>query len=498
MKRFITKLILVITVLTLTPSTILAEEVEINGINYELITKAKIATVIAKTPKYSGDIVIPSTIENEGITYNVTSIGEKAFYSCDNLNTLDIPNSVTSIGNDAFGFCSGLKSINIPNSVTSIGENAFCWCKALTFVNIPNSVTSIRDGAFYGCTGLTTIDIPKSVTSIGKETFTQCSNLASIFVNANNTTYDSRNNCNAIIEKTSNTLIIGCKNTIIPNSVTSIGNSAFVFCSGLKFINIPNSVTSIGELAFGGCSNLTSIDIPNSVTTIGKAAFSDCSALESVVLGDGVSIISEYTFQSCEKIKAITLGSNISIISISNFYNCKDLEIVTCKATSVPSLDNKIIDPYSKSLFENCYIEYATLIVPDESIDAYKSTAPWSDFGTIKGLSGQTSEIEKCATPTINFTNGKLTFTCDTEGAACQSSIKAPDAGSYSDNEIQLGMTYTVEVYATKPGYDDSDVATMTIDLSEGAGKIKGDINGDGYVNMSDVTEIINIILGKQ
>ena len=147
--------------------------------------------------------------------------------------------------------------------------------ETVTYNDVTYNVTSIGDHAFEFCSGLTSIVIPNSVTSVGYEVFDGCG-LTSIVVEEGNTIYDSRDNCNAIIETTSNTLTLGCKNTIIPNSVTSIGESAFNGCIGLTSISIPNSVTHIGNYAFFECSGLTSLTIPNSITSIGQNAFGKC------------------------------------------------------------------------------------------------------------------------------------------------------------------------------------------------------------------------------
>ena len=197
----------------------------------------------------SGDVVIPNSVEYNGATYSVTSIGGYAFSYCRGLTSITIPNSVTSIGGYAFWGCSGLTSVTIGNSVTSIGAWAFYACSGLTSVTIGNSVTSIGGLAFSGCSGLTSVSIPNSVTSIGVWAFGNCSRLTSVS---------------------------------IPNSVTSIGESAFIDCFSLTSVTIPNSVTSIGEQAFSGCSGLTSVTIPNSVTSIGARAFWNCSRLTTL------------------------------------------------------------------------------------------------------------------------------------------------------------------------------------------------------------------------
>ena len=256
---------------------------------------------------YLTTAIIPETVTYDGTTYSVTSIGEQAFYDCSSLTSITIPNSVTSIGRDAFCDCSSLTSVTIPNSVTSIGRTAFQNCSSLTSITIPNSVTSIGDWAFFYCSSLTSVTIPNSVTSIGYMAFSYCSTLTSIVVESGNTTYDSRDNCNAIIETATNTLIAGCQNTIIPNSVTSIGSSAFSGRSSLTSIIIPESVTSIEDAAFEDCSSLTSVTIGNSVTSIGSSAFSWCSSLTSITIPSSVTSIEYGAFSCCSGLTSIVV-----------------------------------------------------------------------------------------------------------------------------------------------------------------------------------------------
>ena len=318
-----------------------------------------------------------SSLTSITIPNSVTNIGDWAF-SGSSLTSINIPNSVTSIGESTFFLCSSLTSITIPNSVTSIGEGAFSGCSSLTSITIPNSVTSIGRYAFCDCSSLTTITIPNSVTSIGSSAFEGCFSLTSMVVESSNITYDSRENCNAIIETSTNTLIAGCQYTIIPNSVTSIANNAFDGCSSLTSITIPNSVTSIGRYAFQGCSSLTSITIPNSVTSIGDAAFEYCSALTSVTIGNSVTSIGYYAF--CD---------------------CSSLTTVICKASNVPVLGEYVF--YDMPLSE------ATLYVPAQSLDDYKAAEQWKEFGTILPIEGESEEeIELQDTEmTIVFTNSE-------------------------------------------------------------------------------------------
>lgn len=192
------------------------------------------------------DVVIPSEIEGLPVT-NI----DMAFYGCDGITSVTIPNSVKNIGSSAFSGCTGLTSVTIPDSVTNIGSSAFSSCTGLTSITIPNSVTNIGDYAFADCINITSITIPGSVKNIGDSAFFDCNSITSI---------------------------------TISDGVKNIGDSAFYSCRDLTSITIPNSVTYIGDAAFSDCQNITSVTIPESVTYIDASAFRQCSKLESVTI----------------------------------------------------------------------------------------------------------------------------------------------------------------------------------------------------------------------
>ena len=344
---------------------------QVDGINYYLDgSEAR----VSDNQYYSGSkIIIPNSVLYDGKNYPVTSIADSAFYSNWSLIEVTIPNSVTTIGDYVFASCSGLKTVTIPNAMTSIGRNAFYGCTGLTEVTIPNAVTSIGINAFYGCTGLTEVTIPNSVTTIGERAFYRCTGLQTVIWNARNAeyynglSYDSPfSNCDRLTdfvfgEEVEHIPAYLCReltllNTIvIPNSVTSIGISAFDGCSGLteviwnarnvqdfqdnssrpfsgcdrltdfvfgeevehipaylcreltllNTIVIPNSVTSIGTNAFYSCTSLTEVSIPNSVTSIGSSVFEDCSGLKTVTIGNSVTTIGDGTFNGCTSLKTV-------------------------------------------------------------------------------------------------------------------------------------------------------------------------------------------------
>ena len=298
-----------------------------------------------------GNTSITKVVIEDGIT----NIGNYVFNSCGRLTSITIPDSVTSIGDGAFYGCTSLTSIIIPNNVTSIGSSAFYGCTGLTSIIIPNNVTSIGRYAFRNCTNLTNITIPDSVTSIGSSAFDDCKELTSIIVDSNNAVYDSRNNCNAIIEKSANKLIVGCKNTIIPDSVINIGDTAFFGRKGLTSMKIPDSIVSIGCSAFKGCTDLTNIIIPNNVTSIGSSAFYGCTSLTSIIIPDSVTRIESAAFCGCTGLTSITIGNGLTSINSETFYGCTSLTSVTI-GNSVTSIGYRA--------FEDC-TGLTNITIPD-------------------------------------------------------------------------------------------------------------------------------------
>ena len=396
-------------------------------------------------------------------------------YSDENTEITDlvIPNSVTSIGSMAFRNCSGLTSITIPNSVTSIGNSAFMNCSGLTSITIGNSVTSIEYQAFFGCSGLTSVTIPNSVTSIGSYAFSGCSGLTSITVAQGNTKYDSRDNCNALIESASNTLIVGCKTTVIPNSVTSIGSMAFRNCSGLTSITIPNSVTSIGMSAFVNCSGLTSITIPNSVTSIVNQAFEGCTGLTSVTIGNSVTSIGTSAFNKCSGLTSITVAQgNTKYDSRDNcnaiIESASNKLIAGCKTTIIPNSVTSI----GSSAFSGC--SGLTSVTIPNSVTSIGSSAFYSCSGltsvtignsvtsigsyAFEGCSSLTSIKSKIETP---FTFGSNAF--KNVSSTCVLTVPEGTRDAY----IAAGWTTSV----FKGGvFEEEIVENVTIAMKTGSG----------------------------
>ena len=373
---------------TLCALSIWAEDFQVDGIYYNILTDKTNEVEVTCQHKWSSDnysylttALIPETVTYNGTTYSVTSIGYRTFASCSGLTSITIPNSVTSIGGSAFSGCSGLTSVIIPNSVTSIGDNAFYYCSGLTSVTIPNSVTSIGNYAFSDCSGLTSITIGNSVTSIGNYAFSDCSGLISVTINSDaivDKSYSEDANISHIFGPQVTEYIIG-------DNVTSIGSSAFRGCSGLTSVTIGNSVTSIGGSAFRGCSGLTSVTIPNSVTSIGSSAFYNCYRLTSVTIGNSVTSIGGSAFRGCSGLTSVVVEKGNSFYDSRE--NCNAI-IETASNTLIFGSNNTNIPNSVTSIGNNAFSDCSglTSITIPNNLTSIGSSA-------FSGCSGLTSVV---------------------------------------------------------------------------------------------------------
>ena len=406
MKKRITILMLSIS-LTASAYDIAVENVNGVTIYYNYINNTTELEVTYKSTdynSYSGVVNIPEKVAYMTRTRKVTSIGKNSFSKCSRMTSVTIPHSVTTIGVQAFSDCNGLISMTVPKSVTSIGDGAFLRCNSLTSITLSNSLTRIGDGAFSNCKNLTSVTIPNSVTYVGMSAFQSCRSLTSI---------------------------------TIPNSVTSISRNTFYDCSGLTSLIIPNSVTSIGDGAFSMCRNLTHVIFPNSVTSIGESAFYACSGLIS-----------------------ITVPYSVTSIGNSAFYGCTSL------TTIISEMENPCY--ISPDCFPNDVFYNVTLYVPKGTLNKYKSMWAWNKFVFMEeGEPGSSThpEEKKCALPAILYGHDSkcIEFLCDTEGVEYVCEIKDSDIKTYYYGSIHLSATYEISVYATKLGYENSDIATATL-----------------------------------
>ena len=363
------------------------------------------------------------TITGDGAMYDYTRSSAPWNSYLENITAITLPSGITTIGNYAFSDMTNLSKISLPSSLLSIGKNAFYHCASLSSITIPANVDTIVPFAFAGCSALT-----------------------SIRVNAKNTTYDSRNSCNAVIHTATNTLAVGCQNTVIPADVVKIGDAAFERAT-FSYIEIPNTVTEIAQYAFYGCEYLTTIDLPDNLTTLGYAAFrhcyalnevvipstvtqvegstfSGCTSLTSIVVESGntkydsrnscnaiietatntliagcqntvipnnVTSIGSQAFYQCSSLTSITIPNNVTSIGIQAFSSCSSLTSVTVEATTPPTLGT-----YVFSSSPTCYIPAGTLSAYQASdwaqyvgsfVEQGSTTTPASDFHNFEDAS---------------------------------------------------------------------------------------------------------------
>ena len=424
--------LLALTIALMASVSSFAYDFQVDGLNYTITSSVASYTVeVTKNMSDNGNnyegytsITIPKSVLHNGVKYQVTGIGKEAFlhtsvseftipetvkYIAESafcgsieLTSIEIPNSVTDIGSSAFTYSHKLTSVTLGKGVTTIGSLAFLGCRELQSINIPASVTTISALAFYDCpkikditlsnslieirdqafayTNITSIELPQSVTILGINPFSYIRSLTKLSVKEGHPLFNSDPNSNAIIETATNTLVAGCRYSIVPNTITVVGKAAFMGCKGRTELSLPNSVKTINDSAYFDCIDLKSIDIPNSVTTIGSEAFGWCTSATSLTIGENVNSIGGRAFWECGKIKT-----------------------VTCKAILVPNLGEDVFPFWFGGNINN-----ATLYVPAESIDAYKNADQWKDFGQILPIEPTSYKSQWCDTWNVFVENGSV------------------------------------------------------------------------------------------
>lgn len=329
-------------------------EISTEAFKNDVTTGVEIPGTIDEIPDFC--FTYCPNLRNVIIHYGVQRVGKYAFCGIQklgetnylgglkNLESVIFNSTVTFLTNGkgncviddcAFSECENLKNLEL-RCVTSIGFYAFSSCNSLTQLTLPESLNTIGKRAFKE-TKIKSLIIPSSLTSIGEEAFA-FTDLMSIEVDARNTKYDSRENCNAIIETANNSLILGCGNTIIPNSVTSLGYCAFFGCLGLTSITIPNSVTSIENAAFFGCWNLESVNIPNTITTIGDNTFEGCMSLSAINIPSSITNIGMFAFNDCRSLTNVIIPNSVTSIGKYAFNECTNLKEIYCLSETPPTL----------------------------------------------------------------------------------------------------------------------------------------------------------------
>ena len=352
--------------------------VEEGTISYRVLSaEDKTVEVVAGDTEYTGHVVIPATVVKEGITYRVTGIGSDAFYYCQGLFSITLPESLTSIGQNAFKNCSNLASVVIPEGVTSIGESAFSHCCGLASITILEGVTSIGVFAFENCSNLVSISLPKSLSFIGNQAFKNCSSLVSIIISEGvtyigNNVFDGCSSLQSIDVAEGNANHKSIDGVLFDKNATTL-----LACPRGKLgsYTIPHGVTEIEESAFSDCSNLTSITIPHGVTEIRWYAFSDCSSLTSIVIPEGVTSIVSGTFSGCSSLTSISLPETLDFVGWGAFSGCSNLQEIHSQAITPPTCGGGCFGGVDQTT--------CTLYVPKGTLEAYKAADEWKDFVNI-------------------------------------------------------------------------------------------------------------------
>ena len=333
------------------------------------LSEEEAAVVLSLHHYFSSDTQVSSFNELKYFT-DLISITSSEFYGCSYLKSIQLPPQVKSIGDNAFRNCVRLLTVDIPSSVETIYESAFNGCVRMVNVTFHEGLAFIDNLAFFSCKSLQSINIPSSLTSLASTAFKGCNSVESISVANDNTVYDSREDCNAIILTETNTMVLGCSNASFPETVTSIGNAAFSGCTNLIELDVPETIVSIGPSAFSNCSGLVSVHLPSSISIIENGVFSECTKLTEVHLPEGLMRIGVSAFGQCRNLPSISIPASVTTISANAFFECPKLLDVTVGFSTPISI--------TSTTFPNR--QYATLHVPPGCVQTFKETKYWKDF----------------------------------------------------------------------------------------------------------------------
>jgi hypothetical protein len=414
-----------------------------------------------------------SNLENAELGQKVSSIGQLAFFNCSKLKSIIIPDAVTSLGSYAFGSCSAMTSAKICNGIEAINEYSFSGCSSLTEMNIGSKVKTINQYAFSDCSSLPDIIIPETVTTIGNCVFSNCTSLAKVTIADSEATLTLGSNNSSPIFSSCPLDFVYIGRDISYKTSSNYGYSPFYRNTSLRAVKITDKETEISENEFYGCTNLQQMEIGDGVTTIGKWAFSGCSSLKYFAFGTQMATIGQEAFSDCTAIEEII--SKAQTPPVCGSQALEDINVWDCK-----------------------------LYVPDGCTAAYENADQWKNFFFKEEGEGTLSQggdnpdnpddSKKCETPTITVDGSNVKFDCKTSGVIFHYTITSSDAKSDVTNSgLEVKNSYTVSVYATKEGYTDSEVASKSFQVA-GAGK-KGDVDGNGVVNVADHVKLSEIIM---
>lgn len=440
-----------------------------DGIYYKTLT-ANTCEVTANAT-FTGDLVVPDSVVNSNVTYKVVAIGRGAFNKNRKVTSATLPSTITKIDEWAFSEASGLQRVNIPESVKEIGSSAFQGCTSLrevtvpskirtlksfvfnlcenlTTVNLPEGLTTISTAAFSACYSLKTLKLPSTVTSIygiafwraglekislpdsiwsiGDGAFGGCDKLTEITLSPDNKYYTVDRNF--LYTKDKSALLccpagLNLTSVTVDNSVTSIKQGAFAFCTTLKEVILPPTLTEIAYDAFSNCTALAAIDIPAGVSDIGVSAFQKCNALKTLKFPARLKAIKGKTLYQNQALASVTLPDSLESMAVYSIASCPSLREVYAPGKTPAALDPDMEPFYQLDM------SAITLYVPQESVEAYKAAPVWKDFGKVQGHDfGGVASVSDTAVPVAFF---------DLQGRRISPDSKGVAIVRYSDNSVR-------------------------------------------------------------